>query len=54
MTRKHFKAIASAIASLPRQEDRDRLIAYWLPYLQSINPRFNPSRFIQACQPTKG
>lgn len=54
MTRKHFKALAQAIASLPRQEDRDRLIAYWLPYCQAVNPRFNPSRFIQACQPPKG
>lgn len=54
MTRRHFKQVAEAIASLPRAEDRDRLIAYWLPFLKASNPRFCVTRFLRACQPPKG
>jgi hypothetical protein len=51
MTRKHFKAIAESIATIKEESHRLTAIEAILPTLQGSNPRFDTSRFLQACQP---
>lgn len=49
MSRKHFIALAKAIASLQSKSDRVAMVRTLLPVLRSSNPNFNASRFCDAC-----
>jgi len=49
MSRKHFIAIAKAIASLENKSDRVNMVRTLLPVLRESNSNFNASRFADAC-----
>ena len=51
MTRKHFEEIAEAIRTSPHLDETCRSAAALaiMPALERINPRFNRSRFWEAC-----
>lgn len=55
MSRKHYKMIAKAIARAAQGKSKvsiDDVIMYISIELQKDNPRFNISRFEQACKET--
>lgn len=50
MTRKDFEALAARIAVLPTYAERRMVYDCIVPVLCSSNPRFNASRFREACR----
>lgn len=49
MSRKHFIALAKAIAALKDRDERIAMVRTLLPVLRSSNDAFNASRFCEAC-----
>ena len=54
MTRKHFKALAEIVASIEDNKTRWRITAMLVCLLRGVNPRFDPQRFREACNPNDG
>jgi hypothetical protein len=50
MTRKHFKAIALAIAMLPSNPTKDQVIVAIADVCRMFNPHFDTYRFYAACK----
>jgi hypothetical protein len=49
MSRKHFKAIAAAIAAILDPSDRRRIAEALADVCRESNPRFDRARFLAAC-----
>ena len=54
LTRKHFRKVASAIAELPRIEDRRNMAADIGDVFQALNPDFDWARWNTACKTSEG
>jgi hypothetical protein len=50
MTRKHFNAIAAAIAALPDPRERKRIATVLIPICRDNNPAFRKDLFLDACK----
>lgn len=52
MSKKDYVAIAEILRDVPmRSETRAQLVSRFCTMLADDNPRFNPSRFREACEP---
>ncbi len=51
MTRKHFKALADMVASLPADTTRHEVVYKLASALRTTNPNFDYGRFVAACEP---
>jgi hypothetical protein len=49
MSRKHFEAIAKAIKEITNADERKRAAEILASVCAASNPRFNRSRFLNAC-----
>lgn len=49
MSRKHFRAIAAAIAEIKGRAERRRTAERMAVVCASLNPRFNFTTFMTAC-----
>jgi len=52
MTRKHFKALAEAIATIKNKTERERVAVLIAGVCRDSNPNFNSGVFYKACQLT--
>jgi hypothetical protein len=51
MTRKDFKMIAEVVSSIEDKHVRQATALNFAHRLKDTNPRFNATRFIDACDP---
>ena len=49
MTRKHFQMIANIVKNIEDREARQSVAMDFAHALRDENPRFNVSRFVEAC-----
>jgi len=52
MTRKHFVLIAKTVAIIQDMNTRKEVADQWVLVLTGENPRFDPDRFLEACEVT--
>jgi len=50
MTRKHFKLIAEVVASVDDKDIRNQIAVDFAHRFQDTNPRFDITRFLEACK----
>jgi len=50
MTKKHFKALAQAIASLPSNPTKDQVMETIAGVCRTFNFNFDTNRFYDACK----
>ena len=53
MTRKDFQLIADVVKNISDSDARNATAMDFAHRLQSVNPRFNISRIVKACQPVE-
>ena len=49
MTRKHFQMIANIVKNIEGRRTRESVAMDFAQALRGENPRFNVSRFVEAC-----
>jgi|TARA_R110000765_G_scaffold24436_2_gene61185 hypothetical protein len=53
MTRKDFQLIANVVKTIDDKKTRDAVAVTFAQKLNTINPRFDMTRFCLACKPTE-
>ena len=53
MTRKDFQLIADVVKTIDDKQTRDAVAVTFAQKLNTLNPRFNMTRFCLACKPTE-
>jgi hypothetical protein len=53
MTRKDFQLIANVVKTIDDKKTRDAVAVTFAQKLNTLNPRFNMTRFCLACQPSE-
>jgi hypothetical protein len=51
LSRKHFRAIAAILSTIPEEDTRKNIGESFADYLAGENPRFNRSQFLSATEP---
>ena len=53
LTRKDFQLIADVVKTIDNKDTRDAVAVTFAQKLNTLNPRFNMTRFCLACKPTE-
>jgi hypothetical protein len=53
MTRKDFQMIAEVVSAIEDKDARQMTALNFAHRLKGVNPRFNVTRFVDACTPTE-
>lgn len=50
MTRKHFKILAESLKKIEDMTQRNTMIDAWVDVCTQMNPRFDETKFREACE----